>query len=420
MVITGQSIIFNLHQSAFIVRSVGIVLLLLATLTAQSQNLTLSGRVVDSETREPLVFASVGIKGKPIGTITNLQGDFDFHLPPEFRNETLAISILGYASYEAPVWTLLETKPLVIPMEKRSYLLREVVVADTLRAGEIMQLALAKIEKNYPMRPFMLEGFYRDLKKVGGTYVSLLEAATKIYDEDYTQPRNKFKLRERVSLIEVRRSLGYGNKFTAYFDEDNLLEDLLLHNNIRYRQFPEEELFFSSLVREKDSYYNGQEIFVLSHTQDYLLRIFVDKETFGIIRLEYENTKQEVIGKRRGMESRFVNLKKTIDFKEFEGRLFLNYINVESQINWYDIKTQELRFETGLQQQLLINAVHNQTDQWIASTEKMRRYGLQYQDLPYNKKFWENYNVIKESPLDRKIIEDLEKQGPLDKQFEEY
>jgi hypothetical protein len=44
---------------------------------------------------------------------------------------------------------------------------------------------------------------------------------------------------------------------------------------------------------------------------------------------------------------------------------------------------------------------------------------LQYQDLPYNKTFWDNYNVIKTTPLDRHIIEDLEKELPLEKQFED-
>jgi hypothetical protein len=48
----------------------------------------------------------------------------------------------------------------------------------------------------------------------------------------------------------------------------------------------------------------------------------------------------------------------------------------------------------------------------------MRNYGLQYQDYPYNKPFWDNYNVIKETPVDRKVVEDLERVAPLDKQFE--
>lgn len=384
---------------------------------SQSQQLTISGKAIDKETREPLVFASVGIKNRPISTITNLQGEFDFHLPSNYRNESFVISILGYSTFEAPVWTLLENKPLLIELERKSYLLNEVVVADSLTGGEILQIALSRIETNYPDKPFLLDGFYRDVKKVGGTYVSLLEAATKIYDEDYREPRNKFRLRERVALLEVRRSLGYGNKFTAYFDEDNLLEDLLLHNNVRYRQFPKEELFFSTLVREPNSFYDGHNIYVVSHRQEYLLKIYIDTSTFGIIHVEYENNREEPIGKRNGMTSRFVNLKKVIDFKEYEGKLFLNYINVESKINWYDIRTDELRFETELHQELLINQVNNKTEEWIGTTEKMRRYGLQYQDLPYNKDFWDNYNVIKESPLDRKVIEDLEKLGPLESQF---
>lgn len=216
----------------------------------------------------------------------------------------------------------------------------------------------------------------------------------------------------------MRRSLGYENKFTAYFDEGNLLEDILLHNNIRYRQFPEEEIFFKGMTREKDSYYNGHPVFVISQKYDYHLTIFVDKNTYGIIHLEYENNEQETIRKRRGLVSKFVNLKRVIDFKSYNGVLFLNYITLDSKINWYDSKTSELKFETQLHQQLLINKVYPDTDEYIGTTEKMKNYGLQYQDLKYNKAFWDNYNVIKESPLDRKIINDLEKNISLDKQFQ--
>jgi hypothetical protein len=392
---------------------------LLVSLSAYSQTITISGKVVDLETREPITFASVGIKGKPIGTITNLQGEFDFHIPNEYRNDIFVISMLGYGTYEVPAWTLLDKPSLVIEMTKSTQVLHEVIISDSLKGGDILRIALTRVEENYPMAPFITDGFYRDIKKVGGTFVSLLEAAIKIYDEDYKAPRNKFKLRERVLLLEVRRSLGYSNKFTAYFDEGNLLEDLLLHNNVRYRQFPEEEIFFSSLQRERDSYYNNHEIFVVSHSsKEYRLKLFVDKTNYSIIHLEYENDQHSEIAKKRGMISRFVGLKRTIDFKEYNGRMYLNYLTVDSKINWYDSKTNELKFETELNQQLLINEIFPNTTERIGTTEKMRSYGLQFQDLPYNKTFWNNYNVIKETPLDKKIIEDLEKQGPLDKQFE--
>jgi hypothetical protein len=391
--------------------------LFLISFGLQAQKITVSGKAVDNENKEPLPFATIGIKGKSIGTITNLQGEFDFHIPREMQNDLFVINMLGYQTFEAPVWTLIGAPGLVIELKKSTLVLEEVLISDSLNGGEILQIALSRIEQNYPMQPFLMDGFYRDVKKVGGDYISLLEAAVKIYDEDYREPRNKFKLRERVGLLEVRRSIGYSSRFTAYFDQDNLLEDLLLHNSIRYRHFPMEQVFFNSMKREKDSYYNGHEIFVITHKNSYFLKIFVEKGSYAIIHTEYENNQEESLTKKRGLESKFVGLKRVIDFKAYEGKYYLNYIRVDSKINWYSIKTKELKFETELNQSLLINEVFPNTTNRIATTEKMRNYGLQYQDLPYNKEFWDNYNVIKESPLDRKIIEDLEKHGPLEKQF---
>jgi hypothetical protein len=271
------------------------------------------------------------------------------------------------------------------------------------------------------MEPFLLNGFYRDVKKVGGTYIALLEAAVQIYDENYEEPRNKQRLRERVKLIEVRKSVGYDNKFTAYFGQQNLLEDLLLHNNIRYRQIDAQEEFFQQMMREEDSYYNGHEIYVVSSSTDFRLKVFIDKEDFSIVHLEFERSDVgEKLAFRKNLVSKFIGYKKTIDFRRYNGKMYLNYITITAKEKWYDKDTDSLKFETELIQDLLINEVYPNTQTRIGPTEKMRNYGLQYQDYPYNKTFWEGYNVIKETPLDRQILSDLEKVAPLEKQFEEF
>lgn len=383
-----------------------------------SQVLTITSQAIDAETSEPLPFASVGILGKSIGTITNLNGEFDFHFPAELKNEIFVISMLGYQNYQGSVQALLNSKPTKIKLVKSTTVLHTLVVSDSLRGGDVLRIALMRINQNYPEEPFLMEGFYRDVKKVGGTYISLLEAAIKIYDENYREPRNKSKLRERVSLQEVRRSLGYANKFTTYFDQDNLLEVLLLNNDVRYRLFPPEEIFYTNLIREPDSYYNGHEIFVVSHVKDFKLKIFIDKKNYGIIHVEYENHTPEDLGKKRGLSRQFESMKRVVDFKLYEGKFFLNYLTVDYKVNWYEGDTKTLRFETELSQQLLINNVFSAPEEKIGVTQKMRSYGLQYQDQPYNKAFWDRYNVIKESPLDQSIIEDLELSGPLEKQFQ--
>lgn len=394
---------------------------LLASLSALAQRtLTVSGKAVDAENGEPLIFASVGIQGQPLGTITNSEGQFDFHFPEKFRNGTFVISMLGYVDYKAPVSSLLNNDSLIFRLTKAAQLLDEVVISDSLSGGDIARIALNRIPKNFPTQPYLLDGFYRDLKKVGGTYFSLLEAAVKIYDEGYIEPKNKFRLRERVALTEVRKSIGYNNKFTKFFDQTNLLEDLLLRNDIRYYRYPDMDAFFDIFKRLRTSYFNGHIVHVVAAEEDdFKLKMFIRVEDYAIVRVEHERLYTEaIIKKKRNLVSKYIKDKKSLDFKSYDGRMYLSYINSESHINWYDAKTDELKFETELHQELLINAINQQPEERIKGMEKMRGYGLQYQDESYNKDFWDNYNVIKETPLDKEILADLQRQGVLDDKFE--
>lgn len=396
-----------------------LILFFAAPMIGFAQDITISAKIVDKETNEPLGFASVGLKSIAIGTISNEQGEFDFHMPAEYRNEMMVVSMLGYKNFEAPVWSM-TGEPQVIKLDKSPIVLEEIVVSDTLRAQDILEIALSRIEQNYPMTPFLLDAFYRDIKKVGGTHISLLEAAVRIYDDNYAEPRNKYKLRESVRLVEVRQSLGYESRFTTYFDQDNLLEDLLLNNNIRYRHFKDGEAVFSQMVRNKNSFFNEHETYVISYDGDYFMKLYVDTEDFSIIHMDFEQGfEDEYLGRRNDLYSKFAGIKKTIEYRKFQGKMYPSFISITKKINWYDDKTNALKFETELFQQLLINKVTAHPKERIRSTEKMRNYGLQFQDRPYNKQFWDNYNVIKETPLDQQILRDLEKYAPLKVQFEE-
>jgi hypothetical protein len=386
---------------------------------ALAQKITISGSLIDKETREPLAFATVSIKDRSVATISNQAGAFDFHLSSAYRNEILVVSMLGYNNFEAPVWSVTEDMPVVIELIKSTTVLDEVVILEQYTGEDIIRIALSRVEQNYPMEPFLLNGFYRDIRKVAGTYIGLLEAALKIYDQDYAAPRNRGRLRERVKLVEVRKSLGYDSRFSYYFDQSNFLEDLLLQNDIRYRLISDDEEYLKKANRLPDSYYNDREIYVVDLTSDHYLQLSVDKQTFGIVQIKYEQKAlPEIVERKRNLASRKAGLTRTIDFRMIDGKFFPGYMQLESKVNWYDINTNEFKFETVLLQQLLINDVQPKTTERISAGEKMRNYSLQFQDRPYNKTFWENYNVIKESPLDRKVLEDLEKGGSLQSQFE--
>lgn len=391
------------------------------TATAQS-TLMVSGTLVDSESQEPLVFASIGIKNASISTVSNTQGQFDFYFPTKYKDDILVISMMGYQNQEIPIRNLINKDSVLFQLNKATQLLDEVVIQDSLQGEDIARIAVLRIDQNYPMEPFLLEGFYRDLKKLGGTYFSLLEAAVKIYDENYEVPNNKERLRERVRLIEVRKSLGYNNKFIRYFDQKNLLEDLLLANDVRYHAFPDySDTFYQQFSRLKVTFFNDHRVYVIERrSENMFTKMYVDTENYAIIRIEQEQFyPDEIVKKKRRMVSRHISDKKIIDFKSFRGRMFLNYMTLTSKYNWENEKNEKKSFETEIIQELLINRITINTQERIGNTEKMRRYGLQYQDEVYNKEFWDSYNVIKDTPLNEEIVADLETEGSLEFQFEE-
>ena len=394
------------------------------TLFAQDSFITISGRVTDIEDQTPLPFASIGLKGTSLGTITNTQGEFDFHIPAGLKDGTMVISMLGYKDLAESVQNLDPDNLNRFNLSKEATMLREVVILDSLAGGEILQIALNSIEKNYPMKPYSMDGFYRDLKKVDGKYISVLEAAVNIYDKDYSSPRNPFKLRERVSLVEVRKSLNYEFEYNKYFDQYNLLEELLLENNVKYRSFTDNPLFFQNISREGKNSMGGRTLYELKLRGDhgYFLHLFIDTETYGIHKMIYRYgdgtiALQEINRSGKRVE-KIMKMEKVIEFKEFEGKLYLKYLKVKTFYDWVNRNTGKLEAKTELDQMLLINQVKITNLQWISTGKKMKRYGLQYQDLPYNKVFWDRYNVIKDTPLDQEIVKDLEKYGDLNAQFQ--
>jgi hypothetical protein len=79
-----------------------------------------------------------------------------------------------------------------------------------LTGKDIVKKAVASIPSNYPMKPFMIEGFFRDLQNENDKPVELLEAALKFRYKDYNPGY------EDVEIIEVRRSINKRHPSTAH------------------------------------------------------------------------------------------------------------------------------------------------------------------------------------------------------------
>jgi len=88
----------------------------------------LMGKVVDQKTKEPVVFATVRIKGKAKGVITNMDGSFK--MPSSFKKEgdTLIISSMGYTSTPIALADIVYNRVNIIAIKPSVVMLNEVVV----------------------------------------------------------------------------------------------------------------------------------------------------------------------------------------------------------------------------------------------------------------------------------------------------
>src|SRR5437868_7191433 len=100
-------------------------LLLLFTSTVVFGQFTVTGKVVDSATKEPLLGASVFAQNTTSGTTTNKQGEFSLSL--KSGGYELIVSFTGYQSKEIRISNN-DSNPLEIDMIKEEKSMEEVVI----------------------------------------------------------------------------------------------------------------------------------------------------------------------------------------------------------------------------------------------------------------------------------------------------
>lgn len=158
--------------------------LLLPVSAVYSQNKRIiSGSIYDSETKEPLAFASISLKKQLTGTISNETGQFDFLIGEEVIEDSLLISILGYQ----PVMLNLKSvrSPVLVPLKRNILELKEVVVRPMPPTYYIIR-AVKKIKDNYAREPFETEAYYREKISEGREgSLSLNEAVFRSYYLNY-------------------------------------------------------------------------------------------------------------------------------------------------------------------------------------------------------------------------------------------
>ncbi|WP_288147396.1 carboxypeptidase-like regulatory domain-containing protein [Xylanibacter rodentium] len=96
-------------------------------LTTAISNIGYSRTVLSESTREPIVYASVGVINRNLGTVADTLGNFSLKIPAEFINDSIRISSIGYIAKTFAVKDI-KNIPDTIYLADDVMMLNEVVV----------------------------------------------------------------------------------------------------------------------------------------------------------------------------------------------------------------------------------------------------------------------------------------------------
>lgn len=153
-------------------KSLFTVLLFCALASAGIAQTTLKGKVIDSKTNEPLVGATILIKGTSLGTTSSLEGDFTLKTD-ETGDKKIVINSLGYSAKEVDVQLKGDIVDLGnITLENGAIGLNEVRVIASMAIDRKTPVAVSSISQSYIEEKLGNNEFPEILAQTPGIYTT--------------------------------------------------------------------------------------------------------------------------------------------------------------------------------------------------------------------------------------------------------
>lgn len=297
----------------------------------------ITGIISDSETGEPLPFATIGIMSKGKGTVSNINGEFELKITHDCIEDSLSASYLGYYSRQIPVRQAFGNS-FSIKMMRKYISIPEIIIHNQ-APQEILRKAFNSIPHNYGTTPAGLTGFYREavMKKSELQFYS--EAILQIYKSSYSGT----VFNDQMKVIKSRKIENIGRKDTLTVRLKAGLNSCLLLDGARN--------IFDFLLPENYSQYDyrmtdivtvgDESAFVIEFNQkpgiEFSLfngTIYINTYNFAIERAEFEvnsayiqKSKEDYIfNQSKGYSISPVSLKYTVSYRKINGRYFLNHV----------------------------------------------------------------------------------------------
>jgi hypothetical protein len=392
--------------------------------TARTKNdttnyIAIDGKLIDNETKSPIVFATVFLSGTSISTITNTDGEFTLKVPKNKATGEISFIHVGYENKAIAIASLtekentIELKSITIPLDE--------VIVKSVNPIALIQSALNKVYMNYTDVPEMQTGFYRETIKQNKKYVSVSEAVLDIYKSPY---KSTFDY-DRLKIFKGRKSHDVKKMDTVVVKlqggpRTSLLLDLVKNPG-------------DILDRETMDYYNfelagittidNRETYIIKFDQKdnieyplYMGNIYIDTKTEAFAGFDFQ-----LSPKGLPYAVKYLIRKKPVNMKvDFQSGHYLVKYRLDND-RWYlNYVRSELNFETKWKQKLFKSDVQVMLEMAVTDRDKenidkfnnkeaakmtdvFAEQVCNFEDVNY----WGDYNTIKPEESIEVAIEKL-------------
>lgn len=413
-------------------RLVATLILVLACWGASAQTrdfLTLSGKVIDAQTRENLAFVSVNLKGTNISIITNSEGVFTLKVPATTgEDEHVTLSCLGYLTADytvADFLSLPSNRMLGVAMVPVVMNLDPAVVR-SVDPKVLFSTAYSRVRWNYPTQGMGMTTFYREMIKKGNSkYLVLNEAVVDVEKTSYTSYAN-----DKASIYKGRGSINYDATDTLFVQFQGGITaalDLDLVKNPFVGTTLQSATHFYDFSLDGIETLDGKTCYIVGfkpkeNVQPFLFigKMFIETESFAIARIEFT---MDLKGREEAAAGEFIirrppDMKFTVEradyavnFKEYDGLWYFEYSRVD--INFTSRRRRSLfRTSYTVTGEMAVTD-HKKGEFKVENDDRVRMRDILSNRVAAftDEDFWEGYNVIEpDQSIDqaiRRIIRQL-------------
>ena len=398
------------------------------SILAQNEYTQYRGVVVDSQSGNPLIFASLSVDDTNISTITNTDGEFLLKIPTNIADSKVTISFLGYQTKKIPLIEFKNEKnriKLIASVIK----LPEVNVVLPNSAKALVLTTLKKKKENNLNENVLMTAFYRETIKKRKKNVSLAEAIVNVYKQPYTSLK-----KDNIKLYKARKSTDYTKLDTLALKLQGGPYNALYIDLMKYPEY----MFTTNVIDlytfsfAPSTTINEKQVYVVNFKQRdevieplYYGKLFIDSKTLALtsavysLNVENKELTSKLFVKKKPKDVSVYPTEATyrVDYREKDGKWYYGYSNVQLT---FKIKRKGKLFNSVyslISEMAVTDWKINTENEKVKSKERLRPSIIIADEASgfSDPEFWGAYNVIEpeksiESAID-KIKRQLKKVG---------